>query len=106
MLTPMHACAAPVQGISVIVLEGRNRTGGRMYTVPASGGLFLDFGCSWIHGINGSSDGMLSSNPIWDIAVAGGIVTGTTGSPEDLIARGPQVWNPCLKAKILMFNNL
>ncbi|CAL8467292.1 g6829 [Coccomyxa elongata] len=78
------------QGISVIVLEGRNRTGGRMYTVPASGGLFLDFGCSWIHGINGSSDGMLSSNPIWDIAVAAGVVTGSTGSAEDLVARGLQ----------------
>ncbi len=84
-------CAALTQGINVIVLEGRNRTGGRMYTVPASGGLFLDFGCSWIHGINGSSDGMLSSNPIWDIAVAAGVVTGSTGSAEDLVARGLQV---------------
>ena len=62
-----------------------------MYTVPATGGLFLDFGCSWIHGINSSTDGMLSSNPIWDIAVAAGTVTGSTGSAEDLVARGLQV---------------
>ena len=62
-----------------------------MYTVETADGLYLDFGCSWIHGINGSSDGMVASNPIWDIAVAAGSETGSTGSPDNLVARNSAV---------------
>lgn len=46
-------------GHSVILLEGRNRIGGRLWT-DASLGLPLDLGASWIHGTRG--------NPIADLA--------------------------------------
>lgn len=41
------------QGYSVVVLEGRPRTGGRIWT-DRSLGLPLDLGAAWIHGINGN----------------------------------------------------
>src|SRR5579872_5909690 len=34
--------------VDVIVLEARNRVGGRMYTRPASDGTLLDLGAQWI----------------------------------------------------------
>jgi monoamine oxidase len=41
------------KGLSVIVLEARNRIGGRMWT-DSSLGLPLDLGASWIHGVDGN----------------------------------------------------
>jgi monoamine oxidase len=41
------------KGLSVIVLEARDRVGGRMWT-DSSLGLPLDLGASWIHGVNGN----------------------------------------------------
>lgn len=41
------------KGMSVIVLEARNRIGGRTWT-DSSLGLPLDLGASWIHGITGN----------------------------------------------------
>ena len=35
-------------GIDVVVLEARNRVGGRTYTQPASDGMLLDLGAQWI----------------------------------------------------------
>jgi monoamine oxidase len=38
-------------GLSVVVLEARDRIGGRAHTVHA-GGLALDLGCGWLHSAN------------------------------------------------------
>lgn len=58
------------QGEQVLVLEGRDRIGGRVWTDRSLGGLPLDLGASWIHGING--------NPLTAIAQANGILTHVT----------------------------
>ena len=54
------------KGLSVIVLEARNRIGGRMWT-DTSLGLPLDLGASWIHGVDG--------NPITELAKQFGVKT-------------------------------
>ena len=51
-------------GQRVVVLEGRDRIGGRMHT-DRSAGFPVDLGASWIHGIEGS--------PLWDLVHALGI---------------------------------
>jgi len=56
-------------GIRVIVLEGRDRIGGRIWT-DDSLGLPVDLGASWIHGIEG--------NPIYELARQSGIPTRRT----------------------------
>lgn len=48
------------QGHKVIVLEARERLGGRIYTNTAWADLPLDWGATWIHGVKG--------NPLTDIA--------------------------------------
>lgn len=48
-------------GQRVLVLEARDRVGGRMNT-DRSAGFPVDLGASWIHGIDGS--------PLWDLAQA------------------------------------
>jgi len=53
-------------GFSVIVLEGRERIGGRMWT-DTSLGVPLDLGASWIHGVKG--------NPITELAREFGVQT-------------------------------
>ncbi len=57
------------QGASVIVLEARSRLGGRVWT-DRSLGLPLDFGASWIHGIDG--------NPITGLAAELSVATRPT----------------------------
>lgn len=47
------------KNINVMILEARNRIGGRMWT-DSSLGVPLDLGASWIHGVNG--------NPITELA--------------------------------------
>jgi len=47
-------------GYRVIILEGRDRIGGRVYTDTSLNGLPLDLGASWIHGIR--------NNPISELA--------------------------------------
>lgn len=54
------------KGLSVIVLEARDRVGGRMWT-DSSLGLPLDLGASWIHGVSG--------NPITKLAKQFGVKT-------------------------------
>ncbi|MFN8412987.1 MAG: FAD-dependent oxidoreductase [Anaerolineales bacterium] len=54
------------KGLNVIVLEARDRTGGRMWT-DSSLRLPLDLGASWIHGVKG--------NPITALAKEFGIQT-------------------------------
>lgn len=53
-------------GQHVVVLEGRDRIGGRMHT-DRRAGFPVDLGASWIHGIDGS--------PLWDLVQALGIPT-------------------------------
>ena len=48
------------QGHEVVVLEARQRIGGRIWTSRRWADLPLDFGASWIHGISG--------NPLTDLA--------------------------------------
>ena len=48
-----HALAD--SGLSVIVLEGRNRIGGRAWTVQASPEVTFDVGCGWLHSADKNS---------------------------------------------------
>ena len=52
-------------GRSVVVLEGRDRLGGRAFTSNV-GGLAVDLGCTWIHGV--------TDNPIAALADEEGVV--------------------------------
>lgn len=61
------ASALRQAGYSVIVLEARNRIGGRVWTNRAWPEMPLDMGASWIHGIDG--------NPITAIAEEAGVAT-------------------------------
>lgn len=58
------------RGKQVLVLEGRERIGGRVWTDRSLGGLPLDLGASWIHGTEG--------NPLTAITQAAGIFTHPT----------------------------
>ena len=42
-------------GLSVIVLEARNRIGGRAHTVMAAPGIPFDMGCGWLHSADKNS---------------------------------------------------
>lgn len=42
-------------GLSCIVLEARNRTGGRAYTIQASPEVIFDVGCGWLHSADHNS---------------------------------------------------
>ena len=42
------------QGFQVQLIEGRNRSGGRIHTSRHWPDLPLDLGASWIHGVNGN----------------------------------------------------
>lgn len=64
------------KGLNVIVLEARNRVGGRMWT-DSSLGLPLDLGASWIHGVNG--------NPITKLAKQFGVKTMPTDDENNMM---------------------
>ena len=57
------------RGFTVVVLEARNRIGGRMRT-DRSLGCAVDLGASWVHGING--------NPLVELATASGATLART----------------------------
>src|SRR6476646_8678663 len=42
-------------GLSVIVLEARDRVGGRAHTVQAAPGVIFDLGCGWLHSADKNS---------------------------------------------------
>jgi monoamine oxidase len=42
-------------GLSVIVLEARDRVGGRAHTIVAAPGITFDLGCGWLHSANKNS---------------------------------------------------
>lgn len=64
------------KGLTVIVLEARERVGGRMWT-DSSLGLPLDLGASWIHGMNG--------NPITKLARQFGVKTMATDDENSVM---------------------
>ncbi len=64
------------QGRSVILLEARDRIGGRLWT-DSSLGLPLDLGASWIHGVDG--------NPITKLAKEFGVKTVPTDDENGLM---------------------
>ncbi len=66
------------QKLDVLVLEARNRIGGRIWSDQAWGAT-LDLGASWIHGIRG--------NPIHDLAQQYGIKTFPTHSESQWLYR-------------------
>lgn len=62
-------------GRSVLVLEARDRVGGRAKTfVSQKGDAKIDVGCSWIHGYN-------EGNPARDLAKSLGVVCGSLPVP-------------------------
>src|ERR1700731_1087034 len=42
-------------GLSVIVLEARDRVGGRAHTIMAAPNITFDLGCGWLHSANKNS---------------------------------------------------
>lgn len=55
------------QGVKTLILEGRNRTGGRIHSIRSEQGHVVDLGATWIHGIHGSIPTGIYSNPLWDL---------------------------------------
>lgn len=49
------AKALKVSGLSVLVLEARDRLGGRAHTIMASPDVTFDVGCGWLHSANQNS---------------------------------------------------
>src|SRR5450432_3593767 len=42
-------------GLSTIVLEARDRVGGRAHTIQAAPGITFDLGCGWLHSADQNS---------------------------------------------------
>ena len=61
----------------VVILEARDRIGGRIWTDTIGDAVPIDLGASWIHGVNG--------NPISAIASANGIATSPTDYDNDIV---------------------
>lgn len=53
--------------IKTLILEGRNRTGGRIWSIKSPNGYAIDIGAGWIHGNHGGVPNGLLSNPLWDL---------------------------------------
>lgn len=70
------AAALKAQGVDVLLLEARQRIGGRVWS-NADLGMPLDLGASWIHGVTG--------NPLSALAREQGLVTARTDY-ENLLA--------------------
>lgn len=62
-----------MEGKNVVILEGRDRIGGRIYT-EIHNGVSYDIGGSWIHGLEGlTTDTKKVTNPIYRITQENGI---------------------------------
>jgi monoamine oxidase len=64
-------------GHNVIVLEARDRIGGRVWTDTRLANTPLDLGASWIHGITG--------NPVWDLVQEYAIPTHPTDYDDTIL---------------------
>jgi len=51
---------------NIVVLEARNRVGGRLYSIPLNNSTFLDMGASWIHGAS-------KNNPLVKVVASSGV---------------------------------
>lgn len=84
------------QGCEVVVLEGRNRTGGRLNTMTLDGGV-VDEGGNWIHGGQ--------SNPLYQLAKDAGLDIGEDSfvSPRHLRSFDKMTGNSINPLKVLYF---
>ncbi|CAF3779612.1 unnamed protein product, partial [Rotaria sp. Silwood1] len=64
-------------GVQTLVIEARNRTGGRIWTIQSKNGDIIDLGANSIHGIDGSIPHGFLSNPLWDLVQQAKIPTCT-----------------------------
>ncbi|MET9887417.1 NAD(P)/FAD-dependent oxidoreductase [Streptomyces sp. NPDC006430] len=80
------------KGHDVLVLEARDRIGGRIWTSEQWSGTPLDLGASWIHGID--------DNPISDLARKAGAKTVVTDldNATDYLADGHEIEGPQAQA--------
>ncbi|CAF1013393.1 unnamed protein product [Adineta steineri] len=76
-------------GIQTLVLEARNRTGGRIWSIRSKNGLMLDMGARYIHGIRGSIPSGLLTNPIWDYTQETNISICTATGEHDFLGSYP-----------------
>ncbi|CAF4593902.1 unnamed protein product, partial [Rotaria magnacalcarata] len=72
-------------GIKILVLEARNRTGGRIWSIRSKTNRILEMGASFIHGIDGSIPSGFLTNPVWDLVREANI---RTKSPKKKISLG------------------
>jgi monoamine oxidase len=71
-------------GIKTLILEARNRTGGRIWSMRSKNSHILDMGANYIHGIRGSIPSGLRTNPIWDLTQEAKIRTRSTEKKDFL----------------------
>src|SRR4051812_19444386 len=64
-------CALADQGLSVIILEARDRIGGRALTRYLPGGIVFDAGCEWLHSADHNAFVQIASASHFDVADAG-----------------------------------
>ncbi|CAF3841044.1 unnamed protein product [Adineta steineri] len=69
-------------GVATIVLEARNRTGGRVWSIRSKNNLTLDMGAHSINGIYGSIPSGLLTNPLWDLTRSANISACPTGQHD------------------------
>ena len=65
---------------NVVILEARDRIGGRIWTEQIGSGIPVDLGATWIHGIR--------SNPVYEIAQSNNISTAVTDYDNAVIYDG------------------
>src|SRR3954452_17883844 len=64
-------CALADQGLSVIILEARDRIGGRALTRYLPEGIVFDAGCEWLHSADHNAFVQIASASHFDVADAG-----------------------------------
>lgn len=88
-----------IKNMQVVLLEGRDRVGGRLHTDYETLDFPVDLGAGWIHGVDG--------NPITDLAKEAGITLVPTAEDVKLIAQNmQQISEDTDKKMSILFNNL